>query len=47
MIIEVFTRKTGKDFAKVKLEGQRKKQLARLFNSRCHHSLTVTGTIPQ
>ena len=24
-----------------------KKQLARLFNSRCHHSSTVTGTIPQ
>ena len=39
-------RKTGKDFAKVSLK-ERKKQLAQLLNSRCHDSLTVTGTILQ
>ena len=36
IIIEVFTRKTGKNFAKVKLKEEN--------NNRCHHSSTVTGT---
>ena len=42
-MIEVFTRKTGKDFAKVNWK-ERKKQLVRLFNSHWHNSSTVTGT---
>ena len=45
-MIEVFTRKTGKDFAKVNWK-ERKKQLVRLFNSHWHNSSTVTGTILQ
>ena len=39
MIIEVFTRKTGKDFAKVKLEGEKKNSW--------HDCSTAVATIHQ